>query len=332
MNTRSFAFGGVKTMLGAFALIALLCAATARADIYPSRPVTLVVPFPSGGSTDTLARIVADGLAKNLRVPVVLEHLAGGGGAVGADRVANAGPDGYTLLIDHVGVVVRPILDNTPNSAPALRFEPLGQIVQLPSVLIARGDFPARNMRELLKNKASNEPLKFSHAGRGSIAYLCGLMLKKSTGMRIKATAHKGGGPAVNEVLTGKQDLTCSLAISATPRIQHGEVVALGITSKAHAGPLNAVQTMQEQGLKDFDLSGWSALYAPKGTPPEIVQRVNEALRTTLADPAVIRQLLNVGATPASGDNATLEYAREQLSTETRKWTAVLKDLDTDEF
>jgi tripartite-type tricarboxylate transporter receptor subunit TctC len=325
----------LKAFSAVLALSSVLYADAMRAGTqpFPDRPITLVVPFPRGGSMDTLARIIAEGLEKQLNVPITLEHLAGGGGAVGAYRVANANPDGYTLLIDHLGVVVRPILDNTPSAAPALRFEPLGQIAQLPSVVIARGDFPGRNMRDLLKtSKASGEPLKFSHAGRGSVAYLCGLMLKKSTGIRVKATGYKGGGPAVNEVLAGKEDLTCSFAISAMPRIQRGEVIPLGVTSKARVEPLSAVPTMQEQGLRSFELTGWSALYAPKGTPPEIVQRLHESLRTTFSDPAVIKRLRSAGAIPATGNTATLEYARDQLSTETKRWTVALKDLDADAF
>jgi tripartite-type tricarboxylate transporter receptor subunit TctC len=292
---------------------------------YPTRPITLVVPFSANGPTDVISRSVGGAMGKHLKQPLVLENVGGAGGTVGAAQVAQAEPDGYTLLIYHIGMSTAPSLYPRLSFDPLRDFEFIGELTDVPMTLVARPDFPATTFKELLAYLKTNRNVTLGHAGPGSASQLCGMLLMSAIGVNLKTVTFKGTGPAMNSLLAGKVDLLCDQTTGTTSPIRAGKIRALGITTAQRVASLPDIPTLQESGLKDFHVAVWHALYAPKGTPPAVLTRLTEALQIALQDSSVKARFNDLGTQPVPLEKATPQYVRQHLSAEIKRWEPIIK-------
>lgn len=310
--------------------ILVLCIAQALAGAafaqpsYPAKPITLIVPFAAGGPTDTVGRTVATAMQKRLRQSIVVENVSGAGGTVGAARVASAEPDGYTILLYHVGMSTAPTFYPDLPFHPLKSFEPLGEVTDVPMTVIGRPGLEAQNLSELV-TYIKRKGLIYAHAGTGSASHLCGMLLMNALGVEMKTVGHKGTGPAMHELLGGRVDLMCDQTTNTTSQIRGGKVVAYGITTPLRIPSLPDVPSLHEVGLPGFEVAVWHALYAPAGTPREALDKLNDALRYALTDSAVKARLSDLGTYPVSLQKATPEFAREHLIAEMEKWRPLIE-------
>ena len=311
----------------ALAFVALLVAALtpAAAQPYPSRPITVVVPFPAGGASDVVARIVTEHMGRLLGQTMVIENVGGAGGTIGSARVASAAPDGYTLLAASMGSqVAAPVLTPGIKYDPARDFEAIGITAHAPAVIVARKDFPARDLREFVAYLAANGPaVKQAHGGIGASSHMGCLLFAAEVGAKPSLVAYRGTGPAMNDLIGGHVDFLCEQAVSVTGQIVSGAVKAYAVSGDARLATLPDVPTATEAGV-NYRMSVWAGLFAPKGTPKEIVDRLSEALGRTLDDADVQRRLAELGATippkaersPAKFDN----FVRAEIA----RWSPIL--------
>jgi tripartite-type tricarboxylate transporter receptor subunit TctC len=308
--------------------VALAASTTmARAD-FPEKPVVLLVPFAAGGPTDKIARDLAEALRKPLGQTVIVENAPGAGGTIGASKVARATPDGYTLLVHHIGMATAPALyRKLPFKVPE-DFEPLGILNEAPSVLIGRPDLKAGNLAELRQLiAASHGKVNLANAGLGSASHLCGLMLQSALKTAMTPVPYKGTGPAMTDLIGGQVDVMCEQATNAVPQIEGKKVKVYGITSPQRLAlpALKDVPTLAEAGLKDFNVQVWHGLYAPRGTPPAVLGKLNAALRTALKDPELIARQEAVGLTVVKDDRLDPQGHRNFLVTEKERWGKVIQ-------
>ncbi len=272
---------------------------TAVYAAYPDKPVVLVVPFSPGGPTDKIARDIAEALRKPLGQTVVVDNTTGAGGTLGTARVLRAPPDGYTLLIHHIGLATAPALyKKLGYKGEDLEF--LGLINEAPSTLIGQQSMPANTFAELRTYIASNGgKINLANAGIGSASHLCSLLLQSALKSDMTFVPYKGTGPAMNDLLGGQVDLMCEQATNSTPQIEANKVKAYGVTSarRMTVPALAALPTLAESGLPGFNFSVWHGLYAPRGTPPEVIEKINAALRSALKDPDLIKRQEALGIT-----------------------------------
>jgi tripartite-type tricarboxylate transporter receptor subunit TctC len=298
----------------------------AAAQPYPDRAVTLVVPYPANGPLDTLARTMVVAMGKHLHQPVLIENIAGAGGTVGTAQVAQADPDGYTVLITHLGMAASPSLYLDLPYDVQRDFEPVGEITDLPMAIVSRGDFPARSFPELLAHLRANKGrVRLANAGPGSASHLCAMMFTAATGAEVHTVVYKGTGPAMDDLLSGKVDLLCDMTTTATPHILAGRLKAFGVTTPHRLPSLPHLPTLQESGLKGFSYSAWHALFLPRGTPRPVVDKVVEALQAALQDPGVKLLFKDLGTEPAPLAKASPQYLRQHLGDEIERWAAVIR-------
>ncbi|MBU4519739.1 MAG: tripartite tricarboxylate transporter substrate binding protein BugD [Gammaproteobacteria bacterium] len=291
----------MKKML-AFALTAAV-ASGAFAQAFPSKPITLVVPFAAGGPTDLVARHLAEALRKPMGgANIVVENAAGAGGTIGATKVARATPDGHTLLVWHIGMAATTSLYRKQQFKPLEDFEYLGMINDVPMTLLGAPKLPANTYRDFENYiKANGGKLNLAHAGLGSASHLCGLMWQSAVKLDKSMTtiAYRGTGPAMNDLIGGQVDVMCDQTTNTTSQIEAGRVKAFAVTTaKSLSGHklLKDYPSLQEMGLKGFNLTIWHALYAPKGTPPDVTKKLNDALQAALKDPEFIKRQEALGA------------------------------------
>jgi tripartite-type tricarboxylate transporter receptor subunit TctC len=300
--------------------------APAQSD-YPSRPVTLVVPFAAGGPSDKVARDLAEALRKPLGQTVIVENAAGAGGTIGTAKVAHAAPDGYTLLVHHIGMATTPALYRKLTFQIPGDFETLGLINEAPSVVIGKPQLDANNFAELRKWIASRgDKVTIANAGLGSASHLCGLMLQSALNAKMTPVPYKGTGPAMTDLIGGQVDLMCEQATNAVPMIEGKKVKAFAQTGPKRL-PLPAlkdVPTVAEAGLSNFNVQVWHGLYAPKGTPPAVLAKLNSALRTALKDPALIKREEALGLTVVTDDRLDPATHRKFLEAEMVRWGKVI--------
>lgn len=303
----------------------LLCGG-AWGQTYPDRAVTLVVPFAASGPLDMLSRTMVVAMGKYLKRPVIIENIAGAGGTVGAAHVARATPDGYTMLVYHVGMATSPALYRNLPYEPLRDFEFVGEITDVPMTLVARSDFPARDVKELLAHlKANPGRVRYAHAGAGSGSHLCGLLFTGAAEVDVQTVVYKGTGPAMGDLLAGKVDLMCDMTTSATPQILAGKIKSYGVTTPRRLPTLPDVPTLQESGLKDVDVAMWHALYLPRGTPRPVVDKMVAALQFALQDAGLKALFKELGTEPVPLARATPQYMRKHLMSELDRWSAVIK-------
>jgi len=307
-------------------MAAIAAATGAYAQNYPTKPVYLYIPFAAGGPTDTLGRNLAQVMGKSLKQQVIVENVVGAGGTIAAARAAKAAPDGYTVLLHHIGMSTAPSLYRTLTFDPLKDFEYIGEVADVPMTLIARGNFPAANFTEFLAYvKANKDKLSYANAGLGAASHLCGLLFMTAIQTDLITVPYKGTGPAMNDLLGGQVDLMCDQTTNTTGQIIGGKVKAYGVTSKTRVPSLPNIPTLAEQGLKDFEVVVWHGLYVPKGTPKAALDRLNAALQDSVKDADFKANLAKLGAEPVSAERAKPEALQKLLAAEIAKWGPIIK-------
>ena len=267
-----------STILRGISVVLALAAAASASAQYPTKPVTMIVPFAAGGPTDTVARSIAASMQNTLKQTVLVENVGGAGGTIGVGRAAKASPDGYTILMHHIGMATAPALYRKLTFDPLKDFEYVGEVTDVPMTMIARGNFPAANFKEFLAYvKANKGKLSYANAGLGSASHLCGLLFMSTIEADLTTVPYKGTAPAMNDLLGGQVDLLCDQTTNTTSQIKSGKVKAYAVTTPKRVASLPDLPTMQEEGLKGFDVAVWHAIYAPKGTPKPVVDKLVEA-------------------------------------------------------
>ena len=306
----------------------VLGVATAALADYPEKPVTIVVPFTAGGPTDKVARDLGDVLRKQLNQTVIIDNLGGAGGTLGAAKVAKASPDGYTLLLHHIGMATSPALYRKLPYDTLADFEFLGMINEVPMTLVGRSTLPASNFAELRKWIDANKgKINLANAGLGAASHLCGLLFQQSLAADMTTVPYKGTAPAMTDLLGGQVDLMCDQTTNTTQQIEGGKVKAFGVTTikRLTTPALAKLPTLDESGLKGFNVSIWHGLYAPKGTPKAVVDKLNTALRAALKDPEFIKREEALGAVVVTdGRLSPLEH-KKFVESEIQKWGPVIK-------
>ncbi len=305
-----------------------LCASTlAYADSpYPSKTITMIVPFSAGGPTDTVARLVAQSMSTELKQTVIIENVGGAGGTIGAARVAKADPDGYTVLLHHIGQSTAPTLYRKLSYNPTTSFEPIGLVTDVPMTFIARHDFPAKDMKELLAYvKANKNKVSYANAGVGSASHLCGMLFMTAINTELTTVPYKGTGPAMNDLLGSQVDFMCDQTTNTTSQIKSDKVKVYAVTTKTRVPSLPNVPTMNEAGVPGFEVAVWHGLYAPKGTPKAVVDRLSAALQVALKDATVKQRFADLGTEPVAQERATPDALRTHLQSEIAKWAPIIK-------
>jgi tripartite-type tricarboxylate transporter receptor subunit TctC len=313
-----------RTGLGGLAALALLAGVGAAQD-YPTRPITLIVPFAAGGPSDAIGRLVGQSMSETLGQQIVVESVGGAGGTLGAARVARSEPDGYTILIHHVALAAGASLYDSLEYDTATAFAPIGLINRGPMVLLTRKDFEAADASALLKimtEKGSD--IAVGHAGVGSNSHLCALLLQRALGVEFTLAAYKGTGPAMNDLMGGQIDVLCDQSTTAIPQITGDTVKGYAVSSAERLAALQDLPTLQESGLADFSFTIWHGLYAPAGTPEPVIAKLNAALQTALDDPAVQQRFTEAGTTVFPADQRTPAAHQAQFEKEIAVWKSVV--------
>ena len=309
------------------AALATLAATAAFAE-YPDKPITVVVPFAAGGPTDKVARDLGVVLGQHLKQTVIIENVGGAGGTLGAAKVAKASPDGYTLLLHHIGMATSPALYRKMPYETLSDFEYLGMINEVPMTLIGRPTLPANNYAELVKWLEANKgKINLANAGLGAASHLCGLLFMQSLKLDMTTVPYKGTGPAMTDLLGGQVDIMCDQTTKTTSQIEGGKVKAFAVTTMAplKTPALSKLPTLDSQGLKGFNVTIWHALYAPKGTPAAAVEKVNKALQASLKDADFIKKQEALGAVVITDGRVGSAEHKKFVTAEINKWGPVIK-------
>jgi tripartite-type tricarboxylate transporter receptor subunit TctC len=308
-----------------FALLFAAFPALAQ-EAYPSRTITLVVPYAPGGGSDLLGRVLADGLRARLGETVVVQNLAGAGSTVGSLQVARAKPDGYTLLINHMGLSTTPALYKKLAFDPLGSFEFVGLYAEAPMMIMARKEFAPRTFAELVSYvKAHPDKFTMASAGMGSATHLCAILFQQVVGVPITIVQYKGAGPAVIDVRAGQVDAICDLPTTTSAQVRSGELRAYLLTAPQRMTSLPDVPTSKELGVPSLDIAVWFALYAPAGTPQPVVMTLNKALREIVQDKAVAEKLASIETYLLPLDQATPEAHRARLASQIARWTPIIE-------
>lgn len=307
-------------------LLAVAAATNALAQDYPTKPVAIVVPFPPGGPSDILARNLAVAMGPALKQQIIVENSGGAGGTIGINKVAKARPDGYTILLMHIGMSTAPALYRKLPYDTINDFEPIGQVADVPMVLVAKKALPPNNFMEFLAYaKANKDKLTYGNAGLGSSSHLCGMLFMSAIETEFTNVSYKGNAPALSDLVGGQIDLMCDQTSTTTSQISAGTIKAYGVTSKTRVASLSNVPTLNEQGLRGFEVVIWNALYAPKGTPKAALDKLVFALQSALADPIFRSRLSELGAEPVAVEKARPEALRAFLKSEIERWGPIIK-------
>jgi tripartite-type tricarboxylate transporter receptor subunit TctC len=317
-----------KTLL-ALASLALAAATAPAVAAYPDKPITIVVPFAAGGPTDKVARDFAEAVRKPLgNATVVVENVGGAGGTLGAGKVAKAAPDGYTLLLFHIGMATTPTMYRKLNYKVLDDFEFLGMINDVPMTLLGRKNLPAETYPDLVKWLQANKgKINLANAGQGSASHLCGLMFQAAVQIDMTTVPYKGTAPAMNDLLGGQVDIMCDQTTNTTGQIAAGSVKAYAVstTKRVNTPVLAKLPTLDEMGLKGFNVSIFHGLYAPKGTPADVLAKVNAALKQALKDPEFIKRQEGLGAVVVTDGRLNPAEHKKFVAGEIDKWGAVIK-------
>jgi tripartite-type tricarboxylate transporter receptor subunit TctC len=314
-----------KWLLAAAGILALGISG-ASAQNYPTRNITMVIPFAAGGPTDTVGRLIAESMSQTLGQTVVIDNVAGAGGTRAPSQVAKAAPDGYTVLLHHIGMATTATLYRKLAYNALNDFETIGLVTDAPMSVIARPDFPAKNFAEVIDYvKKNKEKVSYANAGVGAASHLCGMLLMSAIGQQMNTIPYKGTGPAMTDVLGGQVDLMCDQTTNTTSHIKGGKVKAYGVTTKTRVKNLADLPTLDEAGLKGFDLAVWHGLYVPKGTPKDVVAKLSAALQKALKDPKVIERFASLGTEPVAQDQATPAAHTAKLKSEIDKWRPLIQ-------
>lgn len=297
----------------------------AFAQDYPTAPITVVVPFSAGGPTDTVTRLVAEAMSRDLGQQIVVENVGGAGGTLGAGRVADAAPDGYTLLLAHIGMATSATLYRSLPYDPVNAFDYVGLVTDVPMTIVARKDFEPNTLAELIDYvKANKDTVTYANAGIGAASHLCGMLFMSAIDTQLTTVPYKGTGPALTDLLGGQVDFMCDQTTNTTKHIQAGAIKAYATTSPERLANLPDLPTATEAGLDGFVVGVWHGIYAPKGTDPAIVERLSKSLQLALRDPGVIERFAELGTAPASEADATPAALKAKLESEIERWRPVI--------
>ena len=307
-------------------LMIAFAAPVATAQQYPAKPITIVVPAAAGGPSDTVARVRAPSLAKELKGTVIIENQGGAGGTIGAGRVVRSPADGYTLYLYHIANSTWPALYRKLPFDVINDFETIGLINDVPMTLVGRKTLAAKDFKELLPwIKANGKQVTIGNAGVGSAAHLCGLLLMQAIPAELTTVPYKGTGPAMNDLLGGQIDLMCDQTTNTTSQIKAGNIKVYAVTTSTRLPSLKDVPTLAELGLTNFELSAWHGLWAPKGTPKAIVDQLSRALQAAIRDPGVIQRFADLGAVAVKEADATPAALQSRMKSEVERWGPIIK-------
>jgi tripartite-type tricarboxylate transporter receptor subunit TctC len=314
-----------KSACVAFALLAF-AAVSASAQNYPARTINLIVPFAAGGPSDALARLVAQSMSATLGQQVAIENVTGAGGTLGAAKGAQSRPDGYTMLLAHIGQSASVTLYRKLPYDPVGAFDAIGLIAEVPMVVVGRKDLPPKDIGELIGFiKANKDKVTYGNGGVGSASHFCGLLFMSAVQAEMTTVSYRGSGPAMLDVLGGRVDLLCDQTTTTTSHMRSGTIKGYAVTMKARVPAAPELPTLSEAGLRDFDLSVWYGLVVPKGTPKPIADQLSAALRAAISDATVVKRLAEFGAQPVSQDRATPDTFAAFLRADVAKWAPVIK-------
>lgn len=304
-----------------------LAASAAQAQTYPTRPITMIVPFAAGGPTDVVARIVSDHMSRTLGQQIVIENVAGAGGTTGITRGAQAQPDGYTIMMGHMGTHgAAPALYPNLKYDPTKDFAPIGLAAGTPILIVAKKDFPANDLKGFIEYmKANGEKVNMAHAGVGSVSHSTGILFNSIIKVKPTMVAYRGTGPALNDLMANTVDYMTDQIVNVAPQIQAGNIKAFAIATPERSPALPNVPTTKEAGLGEYEVSAWNAVFAPKGTPEEIVKKLNDALVKALDDENTKKRLLDLGGVIPSAAERTPDALQKLVESEVARWTPVLK-------
>jgi tripartite-type tricarboxylate transporter receptor subunit TctC len=314
--------------LTALALIASTQVAQAADFPIKDKPVTIVVPFAAGGPTDRVARDLAEAMRKPLGTTVVVENVAGAGGTIGANKVAKAANDGHTVLLHHIGMATSPALYRKMPYNTTEDFEYLGMVNDVPMTLIGRPTLPANNYKELMTWIDQNKgKINLANAGLGAASHLCGLMFQSAIKVDMTTVPYKGTAPAMNDLMGGQVDLLCDQTTNTSGQIEGKTVKAYAVTTakRLTTPALKGLPTLQESGLKDFNVTIWHGMYAPKGTPADVTAKINAALKTALKDPEFIKKQEALGAVVVTDKRTDAAEHKKFVAAEIAKWGPVIQ-------
>jgi tripartite-type tricarboxylate transporter receptor subunit TctC len=310
-------------MMSAVLLAAL---GPASAQNYPTKPITVIVPFAAGGPSDTIARLTTAGMSKVLGQQLIIENVGGAGGTIGSARASRAEPDGYTLFIHHLGLATAATLYRKLPYDTKTAFAPVGLVSDAASTFIARPDYGPNNFQEFVAYaKAQGDKVSYGHAGVGSASHLCGLLFQSAIQKQITTVPYKGTGPLMNDMLGKQVDITCDQATNTTGPIKSKQVKAYAVTSKARLTSLPDLPAASEAGLPGFEMTVWHGLYAPKNTPKPIIDKLAAALKEALKDPVIAARFADISTMTATDAQATPDALQQKLISEIDRWEPIIK-------
>ncbi len=317
----------VKKLALALGLSLGMAATGALAQAYPQRPITMIVPFAAGGPTDVIARIVGEHMSRTLGQQIVIENVAGAGGTTGITRAAQAQPDGYTIMMGHMGTHgASPALYPNLKYDPTKDFTPVGLAAGTPIVIVAKKEFPANDLKGFIDNlKQNGEKVNMAHAGAASVSHITGILLSSTLGVKPTQVAYRGTGPALNDLMANTVDFMTDQIVNVAPQIQGGTIKAFAIATPERSPALPNVPTTKEAGLGNYEVSAWNAVFAPKGVPAEVATKLSDALDKALDDEATRKRLLDLGGVIPAKDGRGGAALQKLVDSEVARWTPVLK-------
>ncbi len=304
----------------------LLAPLLAAAQTYPDRTITMVVPFSAGGPTDTVARLIAEAMSRDLGQQVIVENVGGAGGTLGAARVATAAPDGYTLLLHHIGMATSASLYRKLPYQPLEAFEYVGLVTEVPMIIVARKDFEPADIKALIEHvKANGDKVTLANAGIGAASHLCGMLFMGQVGTKLTTVPYKGTAPALTDLIGGQVDMMCDQSTNTTKQIKAGEIKAYATTTKERLATFPDIPTAGEAGLAGMEFGIWHGLYAPKGAPKDVAARLSAALQKALAEQTIIDRFAELGTAPVAASDATPDALKAKLEAEIARWKPIIE-------
>ena len=293
---------------------------------YPEDDITFVVPFSAGGPTDTVTRLIAEPMSKELGVSIVVQNVEGAGGTIAAGQVATEDPDGYTVLMHHIGMSTAPSLYADLPFKPLEDFKTIGLVTEVPMTIVARKDLEPETMEDLATYIEDNaDTITLAHAGIGAASHLCGLLLQEALGVKLTEVPYEGTGPALTDLVGGQVDIMCDQTTNTTPQIQGDKIKAYAVTTAEPVESLPDLPTTADSGLEDLQVGVWHGLYVPAETPDEVVEKLTAALKVALADENVVTSLGELGAAPSSEEDATPEAHTARLEEQIDLWQPIIE-------
>jgi tripartite-type tricarboxylate transporter receptor subunit TctC len=295
-------------------------------DAFPSKTITMIVPAAAGGPTDTVARLLAESMTKTLGQTVIVENAGGAGGTIGMAKLKNAAPNGYTIGLWHIAHATAPALYDNLTYKAVEDFDHIGRVTDVPMTIVSKAALPAKDITELVTwIKGNKEKVTYGHAGIGSGSHLCTILLESALKVEMLGVGYKGTGPAMNDLLGGQFEIMCDQTTNTTNQIKNGKIKGFAVTTKTKVSSVPDLPTLDSTAIKDFDLSIWHAMWAPKGLPKDATDKLVSALQAGLKDAKVIERMAGLGTEPVAAELATPAALKSHLTAEVTKWGAVIK-------